>query len=38
MVAKRDWGELEEIAKVKKSPIGWEVSFEKFLNCFLDAR
>lgn len=26
LVAKRDWGELEEIAKVKKSPIGWEVS------------
>jgi hypothetical protein len=25
LVAKRDWGELEEIAKVKKSPIGWEV-------------
>jgi hypothetical protein len=38
LVAKRDWGELEEIAKVKKSPIGWEVSFEKFLICFLDAR
>lgn len=26
LVAKRDWGELEEIAKIKKSPIGWEVS------------
>jgi hypothetical protein len=26
LVAKRDWGELEEITKVKKSPIGWEVS------------
>ncbi|EAW17428.1 tethering complex subunit VPS16 [Aspergillus fischeri NRRL 181] len=25
LVAKRDWGELEEMAK-KKSPIGWEVS------------
>jgi hypothetical protein len=25
LVAKRDWGELEEISKVKKSPIGWEV-------------
>lgn len=25
LVAKRDWGELEEIAKIKKSPIGWEV-------------
>lgn len=26
LVAKRDWGELEEIGKNKKSPIGWEVS------------
>lgn len=26
LVAKRDWGELEEISKAKKSPIGWEVS------------
>lgn len=25
LVAKRDWGELEEIGKNKKSPIGWEV-------------
>lgn len=25
LVAKRDWGELEEISKVRKSPIGWEV-------------
>lgn len=25
LVAKRDWGELEEIGKAKKSPIGWEV-------------
>lgn len=25
LVAKRDWGELEEVGKVKKSPIGWEV-------------
>lgn len=25
LVAKRDWGELEELAKIKKSPIGWEV-------------
>lgn len=28
LVAKRDWGELEEIGKVKKSPIGWEVRLE----------
>lgn len=26
LVAKRDWGELEELSKGKKSPIGWEVS------------
>lgn len=25
LVAKRDWGELEEIGKNRKSPIGWEV-------------
>jgi hypothetical protein len=26
LVAKRDWGELEDLAKIRKSPIGWEVS------------
>jgi vacuolar protein sorting-associated protein 16 len=26
LVAARLWGELEEVAKAKKSPIGWEVS------------
>ena len=26
LVAKREWNEIEEIAKAKKSPIGWEVS------------
>jgi hypothetical protein len=25
LVAKRDWGELEDISKNRKSPIGWEV-------------
>ncbi len=25
LVAKRDWGELEESSKIRKSPIGWEV-------------
>lgn len=25
LVAKRDWGELEETVRAKKSPIGWEV-------------
>lgn len=29
LVAKRDWGELEEISKNRKSPIGWEVSNAK---------
>jgi hypothetical protein len=37
LVAKRDWGELEEIGKVKKSPIGWEVSLRNSYY-FLDAR
>ncbi|GAB1196814.1 hypothetical protein APSETT444_006091 [Aspergillus pseudonomiae] len=32
LVAKRDWGELEEIGRNKKSPIGWEVS--QFLTGF----
>lgn len=27
LVAKRDWGELEEISKIRKSPIGWEVRY-----------
>lgn len=26
LVAKREWGEIEDIAKAKKSPIGWAVS------------
>jgi len=26
LVAKRDWSEIEEISKTRKSPIGWEVS------------
>ena len=26
LVAKRDWTELEEIGKTRRSPIGWEVS------------
>lgn len=26
LIAKRDWSALEELQKVKKSPIGWEVS------------
>lgn len=27
LVAKRDWNEIEDLSKAKKSPIGWEVSF-----------
>lgn len=31
LVAKRDWGELEESAKSRKSPIGWEPFFNEVL-------
>ena len=31
LVAKRDWNEVEEIYKNRKSPIGWEVSFASYL-------
>ncbi|WEW61017.1 Vacuolar protein sorting-associated protein 16 [Emydomyces testavorans] len=31
LVAKRDWGELEEIGKAKKSPIGWEPFYNEIL-------
>ncbi|KAK2773743.1 hypothetical protein FQN53_003980 [Emmonsiellopsis sp. PD_33] len=31
LVAKRDWGELEELAKPKKSPIGWEPFYNEIL-------
>ncbi|KAF7118876.1 hypothetical protein CNMCM5793_008508 [Aspergillus hiratsukae] len=31
LVAKRDWGELEEIGKNKKSPIGWEPFYNEVL-------
>ncbi|KAI5284783.1 hypothetical protein KEM54_001073 [Ascosphaera aggregata] len=31
MVAKRDWGGLEEVAKNKRSPIGWEPFFNEIL-------
>ena len=31
LVAKRDWTELEELSKVKKSPIGWEPFFNEVL-------
>ncbi|RJE18873.1 Vacuolar protein [Aspergillus sclerotialis] len=31
LVAKRDWGELEEISKNKKSPVGWEPFYNEIL-------
>ncbi|KAJ9269444.1 hypothetical protein DTO271D3_5979 [Paecilomyces variotii] len=31
LVAKRDWGEIEEIAKIRKSPIGWEPFYNEIL-------
>ncbi|RYP71669.1 hypothetical protein DL771_004620 [Monosporascus sp. 5C6A] len=31
LVAKRDWNEIEEIAKSRKSPIGWEPFFTQTL-------
>ncbi|KAI5928715.1 Vps16, N-terminal region-domain-containing protein [Camillea tinctor] len=31
LVAKRDWNEIEEIAKSRKSPIGWEPFFNQIL-------
>ncbi len=31
LVAKRDWGELEEFSKQRKSPIGWEPFFNEIL-------
>ena len=31
LVAKRDWTELEELSKLKKSPIGWEPFFNEVL-------
>lgn len=30
LVAKRDWNEIEEISRQRKSPIGWEVRFPPF--------
>ena len=30
LVVKRDWNELEELAKTRKSPIGWEVRFAPY--------
>lgn len=35
LVAKRDWGEIEEWGRTKKSPIGWEVCLSPFFLSFL---
>ncbi|OCK81859.1 vacuolar protein sorting-associated protein 16 [Lepidopterella palustris CBS 459.81] len=32
LVAKRDWNELEEIGKQRKSPIGWEPFFNEIIS------
>lgn len=32
LVAKRDWGELEEVGRSKKSPIGWEAFYNEILS------
>ncbi|KAI9837217.1 MAG: hypothetical protein M1819_000291 [Sarea resinae] len=31
LVAKRDWGELEDVSKNRKSPIGWEPFYNEIL-------
>lgn len=31
LIAKRDWTEIEDMAKIKKSPIGWEPFFNQAL-------
>ncbi len=31
LVAKRDWGEIEEVSKQRRSPIGWEAFFNEVL-------
>ncbi|KAK3375405.1 Vps16, N-terminal region-domain-containing protein [Podospora didyma] len=31
LVAKRDWNEIEEVSRVRKSPIGWEPFFNQTL-------
>ncbi|OAL68485.1 vacuolar protein sorting vps16 [Trichophyton rubrum] len=31
LVAKRDWGELEDLSKTRKSPIGWEPFYNEIL-------
>ncbi|KAI4243599.1 MAG: hypothetical protein L6R40_003423 [Gallowayella cf. fulva] len=31
LVTKRDWGELEEVSKQRRSPIGWEAFFNEVL-------
>lgn len=31
LVAKRDWGEIEEVSRQRRSPIGWEAFFAEVL-------
>ncbi|DAA73259.1 TPA_exp: Uncharacterized protein A8136_5184 [Trichophyton benhamiae CBS 112371] len=31
LVAKRDWGELEDLSRTRKSPIGWEPFYNEIL-------
>ncbi|KAL8929102.1 MAG: hypothetical protein Q9172_000645 [Xanthocarpia lactea] len=31
LIAKRDWGEIEEVSKQRRSPIGWEAFFNEVL-------
>ncbi|KAL8722973.1 MAG: hypothetical protein Q9225_000666 [Loekoesia sp. 1 TL-2023] len=31
LVAKRDWGEIEEVSKQRRSPIGWEAFYNEVL-------
>jgi hypothetical protein len=39
LVKRRDWRELEEISKVRKSPIGWEVSlYQSSTTCLIPVK
>lgn len=34
LIVRRDWRELEDLSKTKKSPIGWEVSFHSCVSVY----
>jgi hypothetical protein len=34
LIVRRDWRELEDLSKTKKSPIGWEVSFHSCISVY----